>query len=168
MPLAELAAVLAEYKVVNEDVEYVNFHFQVECVRAGYLATFIQSKLSFCEKSSENGDDASKILVDVESFVKWAYGKQILLPNEFLVLIGKGLKGRNFREAELDKHGIQVIARVLWDLHRDWTQEQIKNSVYVQVHGCGSQWPDKTIRKWIAEVDPRDSAKKTGPKKKCS
>jgi len=168
LPLAKLIAVLAEYKVINDDVAYGNYDFQYRSVVAGYTSSFVEYRECFCTKQSVEETDETKILVDVESFVAWADEKQIPMPNEFLVLIDKCSKGRRYREAELDKNGIQVLATALWDMHPDWTKEQIKKSKYVQVYGGGSQWPDKTVLKWLAGVDPRDSAKKTGPKKNCS
>jgi len=168
LPLAELIAVLAEYKVIREDVDYGNYGFQYKGVLAGYTSLFVEYRECFCTRQTVEETDENKILVDVESFVAWADEKQIPMPNEFLELIGKGDPKIRLKSSTVDKLIIQGIAKVVWHYNPSLTKEEVKNTKFVQVFGCGKQYTDKKVLEWLTPADPRDPAKKTGPKKKYS
>ncbi len=164
LPLIRLVAVLADYKIITEDIRPENYDDQYETICHGYNLLFSKNKDEFCENWSEEETDSSTVMVNVESFVSWAYDKQIPMPNEFLVRIGKNTPSENIKKADLDKHGCQVIAQTLWCLYPEMTNQDIREHETVRRYGHAKDYnEDSTVRKWISEVDPRE--KRRGPKK---
>jgi hypothetical protein len=73
------------------------------------------------------------------------------------------------RVEQLAKARVQAIAKYLWSLHPDMTRPEMATHEAIfnlKITGAKGYTPD-TIKKWIAEVDPRPPEKKRGrPRKK--
>ena len=71
------------------------------------------------------------------------------------------------RQSQHDKALVQVAAKTLWSTNPNLTIKDIIHHEGVQRHANGRLYsPDKTLRRWISEVDPRPPEKKRGRPKK--
>lgn len=67
------------------------------------------------------------------------------------------------RENQLHKKLCQAIARTLWDIDPKMTITNMTKHHAIQEYGSGKYYnAEKTLHRWLSEVDPRDKAKKTG------
>ncbi|MGH8403837.1 MAG: hypothetical protein ACRESO_10630, partial [Gammaproteobacteria bacterium] len=66
------------------------------------------------------------------------------------------------RAEQLDKAACQGIARTLWDSDPTLTIQALSTHPAIQRHGNGAHYKEKTLRKWLSEVDPRSLEAKTG------
>ena len=60
----------------------------------------------------------------------------------------------------------QQIGLTLWMKNPTLTNKEIAFSREVQQLGGGSEYELETVQEWLSKVDPRDSSKKRGPKRK--
>lgn len=68
------------------------------------------------------------------------------------------------RAMQLAKARCQAVAKFLWQMHPDMTQEDMAGhkDIYDLSITKGKNYTPETIKKWIAEVDPRPEKKKRG------
>lgn len=64
------------------------------------------------------------------------------------------------------KMACQQIAFSMWANNQQLTNKEIAISSEVQKLGGGSEYELETVQGWLSEVDPRDSSKKRGKKRK--
>jgi hypothetical protein len=106
--------------------------------------------------------------VKPKEFLEWAHKKGYQLPYEFKEHIGivETETKMTKKDAEgIDKAVIKGIAKTLWDIHSDMTNEDMQYHPAIQGHGGGKGYPaDTTLRRWLSDVDPRTD--KRGRKKK--
>jgi len=126
--------------------------------------------------------------VDRWEFQDWCAGHKVPLP-EFWFPAGWGigyewpdsipedqkqpLAGESFKQRKFrldDRHRIEMackqIAITLWAKEPNKNIKDIANSKEVQELGGGENYLLETVLEWLGEVDPRDPAKKRGPKRK--
>ena len=76
-------------------------------------------------------------------------------------------EARELKPSQQDRLCVQAVARTLWDQEPDMTIAAQKTHHAIRKHANGELYSDKTLHRWIAEVDRREPEKKAGrPKKK--
>ena len=84
-------------------------------------------------------------------------------------LSAAGLETRELKPSQQDRLCVQAVARTLWDQEPDATIAALKTHYAIRKHANGELYSDKTLHRWIAEVDRREPEKKAGrPRKKSS
>jgi hypothetical protein len=71
------------------------------------------------------------------------------------------------RQSQLDKAACQALARHLWNENPNVSIIDLIRHSSIQKYGNASQYNEKTIRKWLSEVDPRPPEQKTGRPKRA-
>ncbi|MGH9433894.1 MAG: hypothetical protein ACRD3T_20390, partial [Terriglobia bacterium] len=66
------------------------------------------------------------------------------------------------RRVQLDKVAYQAIARTLWDQNAEFTIQALIEHPAIRQYRNGTQYTEKTLRKWLSEVDPRLPEDKIG------
>ena len=110
-------------------------------------------------------------------FLKWAKSKELCIPDELLSLLDvaepeqpapleKNVAGKpemNARASQLAKAACQAVAKTLWKANPDMSIADMLKREEILEYGGGKHYsPEKTVRSWLSEVDPRPRAKKTG------
>lgn len=72
------------------------------------------------------------------------------------------------RTMQLAKARCQAVAKYLWQLHPDMNREEMAqhDAIFNLSITDGKRYTPKTIKKWIADVDPRPAEKKRGRPRK--
>ena len=145
------------YKMTHDN-DVKDMYAKISVTKAGYnkMGDWVDSEVVL-----ENCD------VIPSKFIKWLQDNKYPLPYEFKVAIGeeKGDPHLNEKEQQrVDKAVCQGIARTLWEIYPDKTQEDMLYRKEIQLYGNGKLYSaDTTLRRWLREVDPRET--KTGPKR---
>jgi len=76
--------------------------------------------------------------------------------------------GKQLRPNQIHRQLCQVVAQTLWDIYPSMTIVDMMRHKAIREYGGGGYYsPEKTLRKWLSEVDPRTKEQKTGrPKSK--
>lgn len=157
----------------NYDQVKDNFRNELKLKMAHDDATPIFSKRSFELAGYVNGDWVEGKL-NMEScdvipriFIEWLHDKKYGMPFEFKKFIGVedvAESTNSKQDQRSDKAVCQGIAKTLWGIYPDMTQEDMLYRKEIQLYGSGKLYSaDTTLRRWLREVDPRET--KTGPKK---
>lgn len=81
---------------------------------------------------------------------------------------GKVPIGRHLPE-DIDRNRCQAIALTLWDIDPNIHPAHMVRCKYVRSFGNGAQYKDEnTLKRWIAEVDPKRGERKPGPPPRIS
>ena len=75
------------------------------------------------------------------------------------------LKETKLRPNQLDKELCRAIAQTLWSISPETNIATICRSKQIQMYGNGAQYTEKTMRSWIADLDPREGNTHGRPKK---
>lgn len=117
--------------------------------------------------------DPDKILIGTQEFFEIIYDDlnrhNCTIPDELYAILGISNGSnttRKITDRDTDMAVCQGIARTLWDINPLMTIENIRTHKAIQIYGNGQQYRDeKTLRRWISEVDQRVT--KRGRKKKA-
>jgi len=87
--------------------------------------------------------------------------------NQHNTMAAKKEDTAKLRENQIHKKLCQAIAKTLWDINPKMTITNMTKHHAIQEYGSGKYYnAEKTLHRWLSEVDPRDKAKKTGRPKK--
>lgn len=108
-------------------------------------------------------------------FLDWAQEKGLSLKDPLLELLcnssdnGYQPKQVSVKESSVDRERCGAIAQCLWELNPRNTISKIIEHSWIKRIGNGSQYTEKTLRKWIHDLDPRPEDERIGrPKKELS
>lgn len=156
---------------INEDHRTVRISYRtkINSLISKYITE--DDLITPCYKDTEDfrDDDISifdlcTTTIDPVVFIKFAHNHNLDVPVELLEYAGLKVKDKldwNY----VDKIACQAVAKTLWDEHPDMKTEEMINHNAIQLHAGGKTKSPTTLRRWLSEVDRRDSGKKPGPNK---
>lgn len=123
-------------------------------------------KLLYCKwGKSFNKNYLQTIYVKRPHFLEWCE-KEKLPYTDFWILtqVTDNQKVNNRPKNEIeDKAVCRAIAKVYWDIDPNIHPSHMVNSKAIRLLGNGNQYKDdKTIKTWIADLDPQKDTRKTG------
>jgi len=144
------------HKMAHEDAKKIFSKRTVEATGYGKGGDWVEGKLNTYESD-----------VIPKKYIEWLHDKKYQIPYEFKQFIGLEEDDKALNEKEqqrIDKAICQGIAKTLWGIYPDMTQEEMVYRKEIQRYGNGKLYSaDTTLRRWLREVDIREV--KTGPKK---
>ena len=123
-------------------------------------------KLLYCKwGKSFNKEYLQTIYVRRPSFLEWCE-KEKLPYTDFWILTqvieNQKVSNRPKNEAE-DKAVCRAIAKLYWDIDSTIHPSHMVKSKAIRIYGNGKQYKDdKTIKAWIADLDPQQKTRKSG------
>lgn len=139
---------------------------RIENRKENYEDHFIRLMCDFIVSQDAEMDDLDvgtrKIIADNQKIQA-----DIRLLNRGLYALGKQMapkKEKTPRKEQLAKARVQAVARYIWGMHPNMSQPEMaehKAIFNLEITGAKGYTPE-TIRKWVAEVDPRAPEKKRG------
>lgn len=124
-------------------------------------------RLLYCKwGKSFNKNYLQSIYVKRPNFLEWCE-KEKLPYTDFWILtqVVENQKVNNRPKDEIeDKAVCRAIAKVYWDIDPNIHPSHMVNSKAIRLLGNGNQYKDekKTIKTWIADLDPQKDTRKTG------